>query len=110
MRYINTGTVGANYNGGLHLLNGDVRALDKIEYKKQRTARKSHTCEMCGCEIHKGEAIWWYKPKPDYIKVRGNRKGKKTYNEWRKRCGEHEPKSYAELEQIKAMESRCIYE
>ena len=76
-------------------------AFDYIVYKIQRTARKSHTCELCGCEIHKGEQIWWYKPKPEYNK----RTKKKTYNGWRKRCRDHEPKSYAELEQIYSMEA-----
>ena len=75
--------------------------LNYIVYKFRRTARKSHTCELCGCEIHKGEDIWWYKPKPKYNKITK----KKLYSSWRKRCGDHEPKSYAELELIYSMET-----
>lgn len=75
--------------------------FDNIVYKIKRTARKSHTCEFCGCEIHKNETIWWYKPKPEYNK----RTKKKSYNGWRKRCVDHEPKSYAELEQIYSIEA-----
>ena len=80
--------------------------LDKIVYKIQRTARKSHICEICGDEIHKGETIWWYKPKPEYTKVRKGRSYPKRYNKWRKRCYDCEPKSYAELELIKAREAK----
>ena len=79
--------------------------LQKINYKFLRIAAKSHTCEMCGAEIHKGEHIYWYKPKPIYFKVRKNFKGSKTYNKWRKRCFDCEPKSYAELDLIMSRET-----
>ena len=79
--------------------------LDLINYKFLRIAAKSHTCEMCGCEIHRGEHIWWYKPKPNYFKVNRNRKGFKTYNIWRKRCFNCEPLSYAELDLIMSREA-----
>lgn len=97
------------YDGGKHILKRPILTttsaifyedllLNKIIYKKQTTANKSHTCEMCGCEIHKNELVWWYKPKPFYFK------GLRKYFKWRKRCMDHEPKSYAELEQILAHE------
>ena len=76
--------------------------LGSIIYKKQCTARKSHICEVCGCEIHSGELIWWYKPKPEYNKITKS----KTYSGWRKRCVDHEPRSYAELDVIYSMEAR----
>ena len=80
-----------------------------ITYKFLRVARKSHTCEYCGCEIHKNEGIWWYKPEPEYFKLMSKRKGKKIYHKWRKRCEDHEPKSYAELLEIEAREQLSYY-
>lgn len=91
-------------NGGLHILYGP-NSEDLISYKFLRIAAKSHTCEMCGCEIHKGEHIWWYKPKPNYFKVRRGFKGSKSYNKWRKRCFNCEPRSYAELDYIMSLEA-----
>lgn len=79
--------------------------LDKIKYKFLRIANKTHICEMCGNEIHKNEHIWWYKPKPNYLKTNKNRLGFKIYNKWRKRCIDCEPKSYAELELILSREA-----
>ena len=79
--------------------------LGIIKYKFLRTARKTHTCEMCGCEIHKGEHIWWYKPKPDYSKANKRFKARKTYNIWRKRCFNCEPLSYAELDLLMSREA-----
>ena len=55
-------------------------------------------CEMCGTEIHKGEHIWWYKPRPDYNKFTKI----KDYYKWRKRCYDCEPRSMEELNQLKA--------
>ena len=81
-----------------------MNILDKIIYKKQTIAAKNHTCEMCGSEIHKNELIWWYKPKPVYVKATKNHIAFKFYYKWRKRCYDCEPKSYAELEQLFALE------
>lgn len=52
-----------------------------------RTARKSHTCEYCGCEIPKGDYYWSWKPYPDKNKWYG----------WRKRCLEHKPNYHYEV-------------
>ena len=79
--------------------------LQKINYKFLRIAAKSHTCEMCGAEIHKEEPIWWYKPKPEYRKRFKTLKGRKTYNKWRKRCFDCEPLSYCELDLINSLEA-----
>lgn len=81
-------------------LKEEREALDKqypkIQYKKEVTARKQQFCDMCGCEIHPGEILWWYKPRPEYNKLTK----KKTYFKWKPRCMNHEPRSYEELKQI----------
>ena len=86
-------------------LKEEKEALDKqypkIKYKKQVTAKKQQFCEDCGCEIHIGEEMFWYKPRPEYNK----RTKKKTYFKWRPRCIDCEPMSYEELKEIKAKEA-----
>jgi len=73
-----------------------LRALDPtVNYKKLVKAKKSHTCEMCGCEIHKNEYHWFYKPNPTY-----NADGTKHYYKWRKRCRDCEPMYHSEMLQI----------
>lgn len=78
------------------------KMFPKIKYKKQVTARKQHFCDECGCEIHKNEKMWWYKPRPTYNKLTK----KKTYYTWRTRCEDHEPISYEELNRIKSLEDK----
>jgi hypothetical protein len=68
-----------------------------INYKIQVKAKKSHTCEECGCEIHPNEYYWKYKPNPTYDKW----SKKKTYHKWRKRCIDCEPVNHIELDNIK---------
>ena len=65
-----------------------------VKYKFQHTARKNHTCEKCGCEIHKNELIWWWKPLPTFSYITG----KKIYHKWRCRCMDCEPKRQSEVE------------
>ena len=72
----------------------------KIKYKFQVLANKNHICEVCGCEIHKNEYYYIYKPLPEYNKLTKT----KVYNKWRKRCIDHEPKSYSELDEINSLE------
>lgn len=70
------------------------KVFPKIVYKKQTTAIKSYTCSNCGCEIHKNELVWWFKPRPlynIYTKV-------KEYFKWRTNCIDCEPDSYENLE------------
>jgi len=65
----------------------------RIKYKFRRVARKNYTCEMCGCEIPKGDVYFEYKP------IFYDKYNKKSiYDHWRKRCYNHEPKSYSELD------------
>lgn len=89
-------------------LKEEKERLDKlfppIKEKKQTTAKKQHFCDHPDCdnnEIHPGELVWWYKPKPTYSKTTK----KKTYHKWRTRCMNHEPMSYEEFKQIKAKEA-----
>jgi len=87
-------------------LKEEKEALDKqypkIKYKKMyERAKKSHTCDMCGCEIPIGDQVWWYKPNPTY----NNRTKKNDYYKWRTRCIKHEPHNHEELKQIMAKEA-----
>ena len=59
----------------------------KVNTSKMVKARKSHTCEKCGCEIPKGDNYYIFKPYPRF----------KGWYTWRKRCIEHEPKYYDEI-------------
>ena len=69
--------------------------------KMYEKAKKSHTCDICGCEIPIGDHIWWYKPNPTY-----NKKTKKNdYYKWSTRCIDHEPRSHEELKEIEAKEA-----
>ena len=67
-----------------------------INYKFQRRALKNYECENCGCEIHKNELYYEYKPNPKY----DVKKHKKIYFKWRKRCWNCEPFNHIELENI----------
>lgn len=78
------------------------KRFPKIKYQKETTANKQHFCDLCGCEIHPGEKLHWYKPRPTYNK----RTKKKTYYKWKTRCIDHPPKSYEELTQIQAKEDK----
>lgn len=59
----------------------------KINSKKYVRALKSHTCEVCNCEIPKGDYYWIYKPLPT----------NQFWFTWRKRCIDHEPMYYHEV-------------
>lgn len=52
-----------------------------------RKALKSYTCEVCGCEIAKGDYYYSFKPYP-----RNN-----TWYGWRKRCLNDKPQNYDEV-------------
>lgn len=65
-----------------------LASLGKITYKFQREARKSHFCSICGCEIHRHELVWWWKPYPRKIG------SKVIHYKWRTNCWEHEPMRY----------------
>lgn len=67
--------------------------LGIIHYKFQRKSRKTHFCGICGCEIHKNEYAWWFKPHPV-----NHRNGTVEWFKWRVRCIEHEPKRYNETD------------
>ena len=67
-----------------------LRRKNLITSKRQRTANKIHFCEKCGCEIPKGDSVWWYKPYP----VKNKITGKVTWSHWRTRCVSHEPMRY----------------
>lgn len=69
-----------------------LASLGKITYKRQTIANKQHFCSVCGCEIHKGEMCWWWKPYP--LK----RNGKVRWFKWRTNCWDHEPMRYNEDE------------
>lgn len=57
--------------------------LTPIKALHQRRALKSKICEVCGCEIPKGDLYFQYKP------YRGK---------WRNRCIDHKPLYYEESE------------
>lgn len=59
----------------------------KISLLRQVKAKKSHTCEKCGCEIPIGEYYYIYKPVPT----------KKYWFTWRKRCIDCKPQFYEEV-------------
>lgn len=63
-----------------------------------RKARKSHTCECCGCEIPKGDYYYSYKPYPD----------KKTWFGWRKRCLNHKPLRHNEIFYYEDLDAKTI--
>ena len=67
-----------------------LNKLNTITYKFQRKAKKSHFCETCGCEIPKGDLVWWYKPYP----IKNKSKGKVKWFKWRTRCIDHPPVKY----------------
>ena len=71
------------------------KIFPKIKFKKQTTARKQYFCDNpeCNKEIHKGELVWWYKPRPLYDPIHQV----KEYFKWRTRCMDCEPDSYENL-------------
>lgn len=59
----------------------------KVNHKFMRVAKKSYTCEKCGCEIPKGDYYWSWKPLPS----------RRYWFAWRKRCIDCEPRYYDEV-------------
>lgn len=68
----------------------------KVKYKFMRTAKKSYTCEKCGCEIPKGDHYWNWKPLPT----------QRYWFAWRKRCIDCEPRHYDEVNYYENQHSR----
>jgi len=59
----------------------------KVNSVQQHKAQKSYVCEVCGCEIPKGDYYYTYKPYPR----------KNYWYGWRKRCIDHKPVIYDEV-------------